>query len=657
MRSKQAPQRADPSVTELRIDNDGVKANVHWGVVVLVVLLTWLNLASLVAVLSSALVHPVHYTIVWFPLGAGPVVLGALPLMGSAIFLGLCALVATFCLRRGGDSTNQATWKHLAMAWWPAAAACMWIVAWLPTSRGAFLLVMLGMLLVGWSMARFGRAVSEAVTPIDCASGEDPGDATVQAWWRESWFWLVVVCTVALTAFHTYVQIKLHRAMQYGSPDIGYYAEMLLNVVRGRGLYCEAFGHHFFGEHFSPGLYLLVPLYACCPHIELLMAVGALAVLSSAWAVYALTRAYDSPPWVAACMATAYLLYPATSRIIYGSSYGFHEILLAIPLMLWSFYFHQRRRWLWMAVCVVLAISLKENVAIVYAMFGLYVFLRDRRAWWGLALCAACVAHVAVVMYWVVPSYNASGAYSKLYLYGAPGDTPGGLIAGLLLRPDVLIDRLVSWQAFGFALTLTVPVGLLVFRRWLTFVVLPTFVFVCLMQTSAFASIKFWHQASMLAVIWLAATEVVAGMARGNRSNRGRPWLAVFVLTTCALSHYALGFSPLSRQWQIMRLDTDQQDAVRAKLHEMIPESDTVMATARLAAHFVRQDRIYPPHKQPDVPPDWILLDPQDSFADEQARTEIIAQIDGLMTDRAYTFVGRLGSVHVFAHQNRKPAG
>ncbi|HEY3244221.1 MAG TPA: DUF2079 domain-containing protein, partial [Phycisphaerae bacterium] len=546
-------------------------------------LLTVANLAALLHVLYVARVDTVRYELRWPGDQAGG------PFGGFALFLAVAIALGAAVWARGHLGKNKLHWSRVVIAAWPAALPVVWI-AYALDPRAGFLMVLAAIVASGWGGARFVDAVlryrenpaaSAAISAVDVTAAEQ--HAPVARWWQEPAFWAVVGLTGVLAVFHTWVQIQMHRMLEYGSPDIGYYTEMLLNVLRGRGLRSEAFGHHFFGEHFSPGLYLLVPFFAACPRIEFLMALGAIAVLSGAWAIYALTRVSSGSSAAATLLALAYLLYPSNSRVIYGASYGFHEILLALPLMLWSFYVYTRQRWLCFLLFALLALSFKEDVAIVYAMFGLYVAVFSRR-WCGLLLGAGCVLYFVVTIRWIVPAFNEQGTYSKYYLYAGLGGTPGGIVAHFFQNPTLLLGRLFTWRPLGYAMTLTAPLALAPLRRPVVLAALPTFIFICLMDTPDFASIKFWHQATLLPILWLATLQSIAPC--GTRRTI-RPGMMTAVLVCTGLTHYALGFSPISRVWRDVPLEHERESALIARLHALIPKSDAVQASARLSAHFI----------------------------------------------------------------------
>jgi len=615
------------------------------------------NTASLLSILHASRIHPVRQQLL-LPPDAG---FGTVFRTGT-ILLAVVLAVSLWVLTRpaGGrvaiddhreDSTRR--WQ----AWIPAAVAPVWLVVLVRHPNVTLLMVFSAILLTAWSLSRFIRvaihartSIRDRETGIETRAGVGIGSECDPAvrWWSDGWFFVVTALALALTLFHTYVQFRLYRSLQYGSPDIGYYAEMLTSVLRGRGLRCEAFGHDFFGEHFSPGLYLLVPVWACWPAIESLMFLGAAAVCSGALAVHALARAHGMSSPVAAIMAIAYLLYPSNSRVMYGASYGFHEILMVVPLMLWSIYHYRRRNWWAAGLLAILAVSFKENVAVVYGCFGLYVFACNRRSWWGLVLLMACLAYVGLVVGWIVPSFRGDHSYSKFYLYEGLGGTPSSILASFVHDPSRVLGRLCSWRALGYALSLCVPVGMMLLKRPVALVAVPTLAFTCLMDNPDFASIRFWHQTSALPILWLATIEAVA-LSGGNGSKRSRHACRAAAVLCCALlTHYGLGFSPVSRSWRDVPLAAGDRGVLIDRLHAMIPQSDTVQATPRLACHFYSQDRVYPVHATTLEPPDWILIDSQDTFSGPDDRARITALADALITHHSYAPVLHEGSVRVF---------
>ena len=601
-----------------------------------------LHAAATLWTVQIASIHPVRYGF------ALPTEISIRSLSGRAGLLcalasaGAVTVAAEWIGRPVRTEAHPRTLGPLSRALWPAAVAPIGLVYLCPDERISLFILYASILLLGWSAARCARSGMDRRHSAPVAFDQSAAGVAPR---QNRWFHLLVLLVTLMTAYHTAVQIGLHRALQYGAPDIAYYAEMLVNVLRGRGLRSEAFGHHFFGEHVSPGLYVLVPLWAICPRIEVLMALGAAAVTSGAIPVYSIVRTRNGSPRLAFAAGLAYLLYPSTGRLIYGASYGFHEILMAVPLMLWSFHAYSAGRWRQFVLFTVLAVCFKEEVAVVYAGLGLYLWWGEQRRAGGLLLFCTCAAYFAICVGWIVPAFNATGHYSKYYMYERLGGDPAGILGNLVESPNLFANRVISWTAIGFALTLTAPVFLLPMRRWVSVCAVPTALFIVLMDNPAFASIRFWHQSTILPVIWLAASQAVASRdGRGYRQSH----LAAGLVCCAFLMHLPLGVSPISRVGRELADGLVSQQPLLDRLHGLIPRRDIVQATPRIAAHFYDQEAIYPLHQQPPVTPTWILIDVADSLTPLEDRSNLLAQKEHLLSSPAFELAIVQGAVHVF---------
>ncbi|MCG3137918.1 MAG: hypothetical protein HJJLKODD_01773 [Phycisphaerae bacterium] len=634
------------------------------------------NLSTLLHTIWYGRIHPVHYVWLWVAKDQ-PMLPPSLPAIIAALSIMVLLVSGAYFwhrLRRR-ELAEQSLWAYWGWAFWPALLALPWLMHfvslnntintvlhqfWVNTfgyeitlelwsSRWHLLGIYGCIILWGWAIGRFTERVRDLLP--DHHLHLQPAGPTASNWWREWPFWVVVLLSLVLTAYHTQTQHRLWSNLMYGSPDIGYYTEMLLNVLRGRGLSCEAFGHHFFGEHFSPILYLLVPIFALYPHIQTLMFIGAFAVLSGSWAIYALLRGQGGSMFSAGMVAIAYLLYPSTSRIIYGSSYGFHEILLAIPLMLWSFHFYLRRRWGWMLLFMLLAMGVKEDVVVVYTVFWTYVFLRGRK-WWALGLALFSAGWFYIVVQHIGPHFNHTGEYAKYYLWKNIGGTPLGIAQTLLKDPALVLGRLSSWPAVNFCLALLLPLAILPIRRAVVLVIVPTLVFINLMDTSDFASIRFWHQATVIPVLWLAAVLAMMVADEFRPLHVGR---VAMVLSCSLMLHLLLGYSPFSNTGRDTAADlqrnalwhADRRKALQ-ELHQLIPPTARVQATSRLMAHFIDNEQVYPLDKQPSPPADWVIIDLAEDIFGVQTPDELEQRARALDAGQQYHFVRQWNSILLF---------
>ena len=98
-----------------------------------------------------------------------------------------------------------------------------------------------------------------------------------------------------------------------------------------------------------------------------------------------------------------------------------------------------------------------------------------------------------------------------------------------------------------------------------------------------------------------------------------------------------------------------RRPAALADLKKLVPKSDTVQASPRLAAHFVDYERVYPLHVHPEPLPQWIIVDGNDKFAGESAMRDMHAYVMRVVNDRLYVMVVNEGGIMVLRRDESVP--
>ena len=252
----------------------------------------------------------------------------------------------------------------------------------------------------------------------------------------------------------------------------------------------------------------------------------------------------------------------------------------------------------------------------------------------GLIIAGASAAYFLLAVMVVVPLFREGDVYSKVYLFEGLGDSPGAIVRTLLTDPGVWIERLTQWRIAGFALFLVIPVACLPLGTRFVIAALPVFVFIGLMTETSYTSIRLWHQAIMIPVVWIAAIIVIA---RTDKRDQKRRLAAVAIATV--LCHYAIGFSPASRGWQRLPLDPGDRPVIIETLRNHIDPADSVRVSPRLGAHFVEQARLFPWHADAGDRAHWILFDLNDRFAGPEAARAMQTQLRQELDSRRYRVV------------------
>jgi uncharacterized membrane protein len=225
----------------------------------------------------------------------------------------------------------------------------------------------------------------------------------------------------------------------------------------------RGFGTQFsvLGDHFSPILAVLAPLYWIHSGPATLLVAQALLFAAAIGPLWVCTRR-ELGPFAAYCVAAGYAVsWPVAQAV----AFDFHEVafvpvLTAVLFERFSAYRRDRGRWWHLVVPAVALVGVKEDMGLLVAAFGTAMLIvvtrwrtpRRRQAWWlGAGFVAGGLAATAVSTAVLLP---ALGSQPRFYhQYGAFGPTlPGAAwhmlthpatTAATLTHPDVKIHTIV----------------------------------------------------------------------------------------------------------------------------------------------------------------------------------------------------------------------
>lgn len=245
--------------------------------------------------------------------------------------------------------------------------------------------------------------------------------------------------------------------------DLGIFSQLFWNTLHGRFMQTsiEDTPLHL-GRHMSPGLIFLLPGYALFPSPYFLLIVQTIALALGAWPLYLFAQHVLHDIRRSLLVATAYLLYPSLHSI---NLYDFHEIAFLPPLIIAGWYFFETRRRGWMAVCLMLGASMREDAALMIGIAGLAMMLRspakhapeeqNNNHCVGLIVAACAFAWFTISVLALMPDLG--GGLYNLDRYTALGGTPSEIFRTLLTRPDRIITELLTPHKLAYLALILLP--------------------------------------------------------------------------------------------------------------------------------------------------------------------------------------------------------
>ena len=450
-----------------------------------------------------------------------------------------------------------------------------WATVW------AFISVCTPLVGVAWSIDRLGDGVAA------------PGRLNRTGLWAPA---LLLLAIVISTCWHTAVQINFWRHFMLGYADFGFFTTELEHCLPWKDVGPLRFSDTRMGYHCVPMFYLLTPFYAMFRSPVFLMVIGPLALNLAAVPFYQLAKHRSGSDVVALLVALAWLALPSLSRLAYANTYGFQSIYLAVPWLAFCFCCAMRGRWGWSHVFLAGAMLCEETVCGVAFGWGVYLSFFSRRGRDGAVIATVSIVYLLLCTTVIIPHFDVGSEYTRLELIGD-------------VSFAVAVERITRPQLWCYMAALAAPLLPGLRRHWrLLIAAAPTSLLITLMRETEYLSIKFWHHSSVLVVLFVAATLGVTRSASYTQVN-DRPRFASIgpalgLMASALLFHQLMGFTPMAQSYRVyaanskLHVPDGRMALVEQVRSRFPPDGYTVIATERMAAHFIDYRMVLP---TPDV--------------------------------------------------------
>ncbi len=381
--------------------------------------------------------------------------------------------------------------------------------------------------------------------------------------------WLPWAAAAALAVFYAAVSIRRHVELLTSGYDLGIYDQAVRSYSQWHLPFNSVQGPHFdvLGDHFSPVLALLAPLYWIHDSpTTLLAAQGALIAVG-----------------VVPLMGWAHRSVGLGASLVVGFGYGFsfgvanavtfdfHEVAFAAPLISFAVVAFGEGRLTAAVAWAAPLVFVKEDLGLTVAVLGLLVAWRGRRMLGLLTAAGGAVASALAVLV-IIPAFNPLGHNTKTTKFG----TSIVHQASTLLSPDIKILTLVFLLA---------PTVFLAVRSPLLVLAVPTIAWRFLATDPAYWGVQYHYGLVLMPILFAAFIDVL-------RRRHGRPSIRWILLASTVITAYLIpqnGFAPAftSSLWH-----TSAATASVKELLATIPSGTTVAASNQLLPQLSQRDHV-----------------------------------------------------------------
>ena len=422
----------------------------------------------------------------------------------------------------------------------------------------------------------------------------------------------MLIYVVVLSAY----TISKHNSFSTYAWDLGIFNQGFWTTVNlDRVFYytCELHlvpSGSFFGIHFSPILYTLVPFYYLFQGAESLLVAQSILIALSAIPVYKIAQNWFDE-WYSGIIASLYLLNPALHGV---NCYDFH-VQAFLPLILgYLLYFTMKKNWGGILLSVNLAMAVQEQVLFIVLAFAGYLIIeylivnkKERGpvksiVSGGALLLISVMAwrslSVLAISYYnpVIPDHLLAGQHFAVLGVDAPLKIPLHLV-----RNPGSVIRALTFEWYNkvvYILGLFAPVIFLVIQSPQYLIpTIPWFVISLLSNYPPYYRIGFQYSAYVIPFIYAS---MIAGFGRISRLSDGSILRRNMGILTVALVASSLALSPLSPLTRGFYMSPAYQKPVQTErtgviqdMVSMIPIESTVLTQDNLFPHLSNREHAY----------------------------------------------------------------
>ncbi|PCC72166.1 Predicted membrane protein [Nannocystis exedens] len=400
---------------------------------------------------------------------------------------------------------------------------------------------------------------------------------------------VLLVLGLGVAAALVHLGVVRHHALVSNIHDLGIFENVLWRSLHGDLLATSLFaGDTFNHQHFAPLLLALVPFYAISPRAETLIVVQVLWLCSAAVPLYLFSLRRSRSLALAFAVTFAFLVSPLVHA---AALWDFHDLTLAVPLVLWALWAHDGDRRLGLALAACALLLVREEMGLVVAAFGLFAVL-DARPRRGLLLLALGLAWFVLVARVFAPGTGVGAHADGLRGNLVEATSYGDLALALLANPLRLPLELLRPDKFGYLLCLGAPLLLLpACAGRLLLLLLPGAAIFVLSGNQYVADPYFHYSAFFLPAVFAAAP--VGAMSLQQRFARPRTLELAAGIVVAALAFgwsfglpggsFRAGFHPVPTS---LTETERERHAWLAELARSLPADACVAATGDVGAHL-----------------------------------------------------------------------
>ena len=375
--------------------------------------------------------------------------------------------------------------------------------------------------------------------------------------------------------------------------DLGIFDQAVWLISRGHSLFLTTRGLNVFADHFDPILFFLAPIYWAWANPKVLLFAQCLACALGAYPIYRLTEMRLGRSAYGLLFAALYLCYPSLQWI---NNFDFHPETLAVPFLLYSYWYMESKRWSPFFIMVILTLLCKETAGLTIAMIGAYLFFTKERKAGVITVVTGVIGIIIALGVLRMENQGRSSAYVSLY--SDFGNSPGSILLYLLTHPLDILAHITTPDNMQYWVDMLFPLLFLPLLAPECFAIaIPALMANMLSNRAAMHGIHYQYNALVIPPVFYAAIaggQVVLDyyhkVGNPNRRISMRSFILVILMLAFLFSWTTGAFT--AGVDKNSGVSDDRLEAIRQGL-ALIPPNASVCAQTAIGAHLTDRQFLY----------------------------------------------------------------
>ncbi len=231
----------------------------------------------------------------------------------------------------------------------------------------------------------------------------------------------------------------------YNALDLAIFNQVFYNTSLGNWFELSIHPGSYLGDHFAPIILALTPIYFLFKSPLTLLFIQSLFLSLGALPIYLISKEVlknkvKNVKLASFLLAAFYLINPFVAN---ANLFEFHILTLAVPLVLFSFYFYIKNNFPAFCLVFLAALFVREDVALAIGLFGFLALIERKKIKWVLTPILAGGIYFFSAMK-VISFFSEEGSYKFLYYYSWLGSSFEEIVKNFFIHPLQVINHIIS---------------------------------------------------------------------------------------------------------------------------------------------------------------------------------------------------------------------